>query len=455
LGFKYIKNSENTLTHGVIPLRKAALKIIDHGIYGGDPGIGTFKKVYIEDDTLHVGEKKFDLSTIGRIFVLGTGKGSYPIASALEDILGDKIYKGFLAVKKGETRRLKRIEVMEAGHPIPDENSIEAGRRLIALADEVQAGDLAFLAVTGGCSALSISPPGEVTLEDYQRLTDLLLGSGAIIRDINAVRKHLCQLKGGRFVSRVQPGTALTLTLDTQPKGMLWPDMSLPDISTFADALNVLKDTGIWDKVPASARKYLAEGLKHPEWETLKSLENMNAYLVSVGDQIQACESAAKKAAELGFKAHILSTSIQGEAVVAGRVLAGLTREIILRDRPFQAPCALISSGEMTVSLGNKIGLGGPNQEFVLSFASEIEPLERFTCASVDTDGTDGPTEIAGGISDGMTFERIKKMGLNVDHFLKEHTSTDLLGKLQDQIITGHTGTNVLNLRLVLVAPKK
>ncbi len=452
--FAYIKNGDALLSHGVKGLRQAALDVIDHGILGGDPGRGTLKAVRLDGNRLHVGTLQFDLASIDKIYVLGSGKGSFPIAEALENILGDRIHKGFLAVKKGETRRLKRIEVLEAGHPLPDENSMDAGRRLLALADEAGENDLVFLAITGGCSALSICPPEGVTLAEYQRLTDLLLGSGAIIRDINAVRKHLCRLKGGRFVARVQPAMAVTLTLDTQPKGMLWPDMSLPDQSTFTDALNVLHDRGIWDRTPASVRSYLKDGLQHPEWETLKSLGDMKAYLISVGDQIKMCESAAKRAAELGYEPHILSTSIQGEAADVARVMAGMAREIILRDRPFKAPCALISGGEMTVTLSSGAGRGGPNQEFALMFASEIEPLERFACAAVDSDGTDGPTDIAGGVSDGRTFARAMEAGVNVLKYLKEHASSEPLEAMNDHIVTGHTGTNVLNLRVVLVGPK-
>ena len=449
--FVYIKNSDILLSHGETKLRQDALDIIDHGIQGGDPGAGTRQAVCLKNQILRVGTHAFDLDNIGRIYVVGSGKGSYPIARALEEILGDRIHKGFLSVKKGEKRRLKYIDMMESGHPLPDENSLEAGRRMIALADEACEDDLVFLAITGGCSALSICPPEGVTLEEYQLLTDILLGSGAIIRDINTVRKHLCQLKGGRFIARVQPATAVTLTLDTQPKGMLWPDMSLPDSSTFADALKVLELTDTWERVPETIKIYLKEGLAHPEWETLKSLENMNAYLISVGDQILACEKAARRAGDLGFKPHILSTSIQGEAIEAGRIFAGLTREIVLRNRPFKSPCALISSGEMTVNLGGKTGEGGPNQEFVLSFATEIDPLKGFACASVDTDGTDGPTDIAGGLIDDGTYARAKELGLNINDYMKEHASSIPLKKLMSHIVTGHTGTNVLNLRVVLV----
>ncbi len=453
--FYYLKNGSQLLSHGEADLRRAALDVLDRGILGGDPGRGTRKAVSLHGDRLRAGDLEIDLGTVNRIFVLGVGKGSYPIAEALEEILGSRINKGFLAVKKGETRRLKHIEVLEAGHPLPDENSLEAGRRLLALAREAGEGDLVFLAITGGCSALSICPPEGVSLADYQQVTDQLLGSGAIIRDINAVRKHLCQLKGGRFVAQVQPAMGITLTLDTQPKGMLWPDMSLPDQSTFLDALEVLHTTGVWERAPQSVKSFLNDGLHHPEWETLKTLDGLKAHLVSVGDQIRACENAARRAAELGYEPHILSTSIQGEASQVARVMAGLTREIILRDRPFKTPCALISGGEMTVSLGDKPGRGGPNQEFALHFATEIEPLQGFVCAAVDSDGTDGPTDIAGGISDGRTMARAAELKVDLAAYLKEHASSEALEKLDDPIITGHTGTNVLNIRVVLVDPRQ
>jgi len=451
--FKYIKNTAELLSHGNTELRAKVLDILEAGLAGADPGPGTYESVKLTRDYLLINQVKYDLDKIGKIYVVGSGKGSFPIAEALENILGSRIHKGFLVVKKGDRRRLKRIEVMEAGHPIPDENSVVGARKILKIITEAGDNDIVFAAITGGCSALTVLLPDNVTLSEYQELTALLLGSGAIIRDINAVRKHICRLKGGRLVGYIQPAASITLTLDTQPKGMLWPDMSLPDGSTFADAIDVLKTKNIWDNVSSSIRDHLLKGTKDPEMETLKSLNNMKAQIVSVSDQIITCEAAAHRARQLGFEPIILSTSIQGEAADVGTCFAGIVREIVVRNRPFAAPCVLISGGETTVTLGSNAGFGGPNQELVLAFALEMEGPEskKVVCLSVDTDGTDGPTDIAGGIVDSHTQETAEKMGLVIKEHLTTHDSSELMNRLKDAIVTGHTGTNVLNLRIIAV----
>jgi len=275
-----------------------------------------------------VGKKEYDLRHINHIYVVGAGKGALSIAESLENILGSYIHKGIVAVKKGDKRRLERIEVIEAGHPIPDENSIAGANRILELASTAGEGELVFTAITGGSSALAALPPRGIKLEEMQQLTDLLLKSGAPIRDINAVRKHLSQLGGGLLVSHIQPAEAITLTLDTGAKDLPWPDMCLPDPSTFQDAIDVLKYYELWDSVSASIRHYLSEGREKPEMETVKSFAGMKAIMVSVASPAGACEAAAKQAKELGYIPAILSTHIDGEASVIGRCLAGIAREI-------------------------------------------------------------------------------------------------------------------------------
>ena len=446
-----IKNRQRLLSHGNRKLREHALEIIEAGIKAANPGLGTQKIIRLEGNSLVVGNRRYDLDKIRHIYVVGAGKGAFPIAESLEKILGDLIYRGVVSVKKGEKRRLKKIEIIEAGHPLPDENSLMAAQKILALAKAAGEGDLVFAAVTGGSSALATLPPKGITLEEIKQLTDSLLKSGAAIRDINAVRKHLCQLKGGLLVKHIQPAEAITLTLDTAPKDILWPDMCLPDPTTFQDALDVLKKFNLEDVVSSSIKRYLREGRENPELETVKSFEGMKATLFGVANQVIACEAAASRAGESGYNPAILSTSIAGEAAIVGICLAGIAREIIRKKRPFSPPCALISSGETTVKVAGNGGVGGRNQEFVLSFAQELGAENKACCASVDTDGTDGPTDIAGGIVDGETLTRAKNLGVNINSYLKNHDSSTALAALEDAIVTGHTGTNVLDLRVILI----
>ncbi|MCE5263708.1 MAG: DUF4147 domain-containing protein [Deltaproteobacteria bacterium] len=440
--------------HGQTAVRRDALSIIREGIHGAAPDLGTRAVVRREGDRLRVGELTFALNAFDHIYVIGAGKGSFPIAAALEAILGERLTGGVVVVKEGEKRRLSRIEILEAGHPIPNEASVTGAQRVLDVARRAGERDLVFAAVTGGASALITLPPAGVTLADIQEVNSLLLKCGGTIRDINTVRKHLCLLKGGRLVAHIQPAQAVTLTLDTSPEGLPWPDLCLADPSTFQDAINVLNLFDIWNAVSPAIRAYLEEGLHRPEWETVKSLDGFKAVLLSVGSPVSACEAAAEAARELGYRPVILASNLEGESIDAGICLAGIAKEVARYERPFERPCALITAGETTVTIHGPHGKGGPNQEVALAFASKLGKRMNICCVSIDTDGTDGPTEVAGGISDGQTMERAQALGLNVAEHLRRHDSSSALNRLGDAIVTGHTGTNVMNLRVIVIGPE-
>ena len=264
-------NYEKLWDHGNRKLRKVALDIAEAGIKSVIPYDRTKEYVSISDCSLRVADRVFDLDKIGKIYVVGVGKGSFPIAQALDEILGKRIEEGFVVVKEGEKRRLKNIEVFESSHPFPDQRSVEGALRIKSILDKAKENDIVFAAVTGGSSALVNMPAGNITIDEMQITNKLLLQCGADIVQMNAVRKHLCNLKGGRLVQYGQPAMVITFTLDTNTPGMPWPDLSLPDPSTFQDAVTVLHDFNLWDKVPASVRERLEYGLAHPEVETLKN----------------------------------------------------------------------------------------------------------------------------------------------------------------------------------------
>jgi glycerate 2-kinase len=446
-----IKNRDSLLSHGKKELREYVLDIAEAGISGGDPGHGTYKMVKCSETSLCIGDRCIDLNEVNHVYVVGMGKGAFPIAEALESILGDRLFSGLVVVKKGEKRRLKRITITEGGHPIPDENSVAGARKILEIADQAGPKDLVFVAVTGGASALATVCPDGITLADIQKTNELLLNSGAPIRHMNTVRKHLCLLKGGRLVSRIQPAEAITLTLDTRPKGMLWPDVSLPDETTFQDAIEVLNFYDLWAAAPDAVKSYLTEGTRHPELETLKRLEGIKSSIFYVGSPLGVLSSAAKRAEDLGYRAHILATNIHGESLSSGICLAGIANEVLLRNRPFPAPCALLSGGETTTVVNANCGIGGPNQEFILGFAGEVEEADNMAAIALDTDGTDGPTQIAGGIIDGETLRRAKILGIDIKKYLKNHDSSTALSLLDDAILTGNTGTNMKNLRIILI----
>lgn len=449
-------NYEELTNHGNREERKAALAIAEAGIRSVIPYTRTKEYVSIKGDELHVADKVFQLGELKHIYVVGAGKGSFPIAQALDEVLGDKITEGFVVVKEGEHRRLPHIQIFESSHPFPDERSVIGAKGILQICDKAGKDDLVFAAVTGGSSALVNLPVGEVTIEDMQLTNKLLLQCGADIVQMNAVRKHLCGIKGGRLVQHAQPAMVITFTLDTNTPGMPWPDLCLPDPSTFQDAIDVLRSNGLWNKVPQSVRNRLLDGQAHHEKETLKSLDGMRTALYSVGNQRIACGAAAAKARELGYTPYVLSSCIDGEAKDVGIFLAGMTNEVLQGEHPaLPAPCALISGGETTITIVGRPEKGGPNQESVFGFSKKLRVRDNMAFVCIDTDGTDGPTNMAGGISDGYSKEAMKKANIDYQDIFTKHGTYAALNTLHDGIYTGNTGTNVMNLRVVVISKKK
>ncbi|WP_101910394.1 glycerate kinase type-2 family protein [Marasmitruncus massiliensis] len=445
------KNYEKLTVKGQQKERIDALDIIESGIRRAVPYTETLKLLEVSKDRLRIGGREYLLSEIGNIYVVGVGKGSFPIAQALDEKLGSRIEKGLVVVKEGEKRRLSHIDVFESSHPIPDERSIVAAKEMVKILAEAKKGDIVFAAITGGSSAMANMPADPITIDELKALNVMLLKCGASIGKINAVRKHICQIKGGRLLEYAAPAKIITLTLNTAPPDMPWPDMCLPDPTTYQDAIEMLQEYRLWDQIAPSIRNRLEKGLRGEVSETVKSLDAFDCSLYSVADPRSCCEAAAKKAEELGYHTMLLSTTLEGEAKDLGIVLAGIATEAARFGRPVKTPCAIISGGETTVTINGTYGDGGPNQETALGFSTKWYLDVPVACASIDTDGTDGPCMIAGGIVDGLTKARAEKMGLSINNALNTHDASNALRLLEDEIITGHTGTNVMNLRVVVV----
>jgi len=448
----YIMNTQELISHGDKKGRKIVLSIIESALQGVDPYERAKEIISIDQNMLQLERYIYDLKKINNIYVIGAGKGSFKIAQALEEILGKRIRAGAVVIKKGDKRRLSKIKIIEASHPTPDEMSIVGAKSIIKIAKLAKEEDLVLAAFTGGSSALIELPADNISLDDLVIVNDLLLESGAIIQEINTVRKHISTIKGGLLVQDyVRPAEMVTLTLNTSPEGMPWPDLSYPDPSTFQDAIEVLKRYDLIDRVPKRILNRLELGMEKPEMETPKNFGNYEIKVVGLANQAKACEAALKKANKLGFNAAILGTHIEGEAKDVGIVMAGIAKEIYKKRRPFDLPCVLISGGETTVSIKEKHGSGGPNQEMSLSIGSKISGFKGIIAACIDTDGTDGPTGAAGGIVDSLTMERANQQNIDILEKLKLHDSATALLSLNDAIITGHTGTNVMDLRVILV----
>jgi len=448
-----IKNSDELTSHGNVIGRRLVLDIIEYALEAMDPKEQVKKLVRIENsDVLKVGNLEYSLSKVGNIYVLGAGKGSVFIAEALEEVLGDKIKDGIIVEKRGQGRKLKRIKVIEGGHPLPDKTGYEAAQSIVSLAKDAREGDLVFVCITGGASALLPLPAEGITLEDKIKVTDMLLKCGARIDEINAVRNHISLLKGGRLAQYIHPAQIINFIVIDEVAGLPWGP-TVPDTSTFKDAIYVLKKYNLYDKIPLTIKNHLERGLRDKSLETPKpsDFKGMKVHNFILGNAEMVCEAADKRARELGLNSMILSTMIEGESKDVGIVLAGIAKEIAKNRRPIAPPCAVICGGETTVTITGEAGEGGRNQELALSFSTMIKGNERIVFASVATDGTDGPTDIAGGLVDGYTIDRAEELGLDINEHIVRHNSSYVLKKLGDAIYTGLTRTNVMDLRVFIV----
>ena len=447
LHWRQVQNRDHILGHGPSRLRADAVDIIEHGIRAADPYRATLSLLKLDGDLLRVGSLEYDLRDRENIYVVGAGKATQAIAMALEAILADRITDGVVILKRGETHRLQKIRIMEAGHPVPDEDSYRGAQQIVRLARGAGPRDLVFSAITGGSSALMIWPAEGISVNDKRLLHEILLWSGASIREINAVRKHTSRIKGGLLGLEVLPAELINLTVSDvvgDPLDYI-TGPTVPDTSTYADAWRTVDKYSLWDRVPESVRDYLKRG---PEIETPKNYpRDHSTYIVVPGDT--ACLGAVDRCRQLGYETRLLTTEIEGESHEQGALFVSRAFSLVQDTKAI----AVVAGGETTVAIDGEHGQGGPNQEFALSAALAIAGHESTVVVSVDTDGTDGPTDASGGIVDEASLERAKQAGLDPETLLRQHATRALLEITGDLIITGPTGTNVNNLMVLLVEP--
>lgn len=398
---------------------------------------------------------EFPLADFDRIFVVAVGKAAADMAYALEEILGERLEEGLAVTKHSHrTRELRRIRVIEAAHPIPDETSLAAAEQIRALLSGLNARDLLIVAVSGGASALLIAPASPVTLADKQETTGLLLQAGASIFELNAVRKHLSMLKGGRMAALAYPATVLTVLLSDvigDRLDVIGSGPTAPDYSTFPDAIAVLNKYRLLSHVPVRVREYLDTGARGMCPESPKPGNRIfrQVHHVVVGSNRLALEAARSAAKELGYRTLLLSGSMQGETREVARVHAEILREAVSSGNPVRPPACILSGGETTVTVAGK-GKGGRNQEFALAAAISLAGVPNAVVLSAGTDGTDGPTDAAGAIASGTTLGRADRAGLDANLHLRENNSYLFFESLGDLIRTGPTGTNVMDIHLLL-----
>lgn len=436
-------------------LRRDALSIFRASLAAADPGKAVTRAVTLSGETLRVGTRRYRLGQYDRIVVLGAGKASAAMAKALERILGSRIATGLINTKYGHLAKLKRIELNECGHPVPDQQGIDGARRIAALADSCGARDLVFCLISGGASALTPLPAPPITLEEKQAATKLLLACGATIHEINSVRKHISDIKGGQLARLAAPATVVALMLSDvigDSLDVIGSGPTAPDMSTFASAWAVFEKYGIAGRLPAAVSDRFRAGMAGEIAETPKSGDACfrKTQNLIVGSNRLAVDAAAKRARELGYKTVVLSTLIEGETKDVAAMHAAIARETLLSGRPAKPSVCLISGGETTVTIRGE-GLGGRNQEFALAAALALDGIAGVVAFSGGTDGTDGPTDAAGAIADGATVARAQVLGRNPAAALAANDSYRFFEALGDLVKTGPTGTNVMDVRLMLV----
>ncbi len=438
-------------------LRKDAKELFRAGINAVDAGNAVARHLSLDADSnvLRVGGlQPVPLGGFKRVFVVGAGKAAASMASAVEDVIYPVFLpRGVVNVKYGHTLpRPRFIALNECGHPLPDDAGVAGSRSIEQILDQLTESDLLFVVVSGGASALLPAPAPGITLEEKRCTTDLLLRSGADIYELNAVRKHLSTLKGGQLAARASRATVISLILSDvigDRLDVIGSGLTVPDSSTFEDAVKVLKKYDLLEKVPAPVLERLMSGLHRLIAETPKDGISQRARNLIVASNMHAIEAAAQAARALGYRTVILSSTVQGETREVSGVHAAILREAITSGNPMEPPVCLLSGGETTVTVRGA-GKGGRNQEFALAAAIAIAGLPNAVILAAGTDGTDGPTDAAGAIVDGTTVARALSMGLSPADFLSRNDSYPILDALGELLKTGSTGTNVMDLNLML-----
>ncbi len=440
-------------------LRTAVRAILGQALGAADPARLVLRGLRLHRGAIEVAGVRHPLGR-GRVVVVAAGKAAVPMARAAEQALGRRLWGG-VAVSTTEQGPLRRIRLLAAGHPVPDERGLAASREVEALAAGLSREDLLLVLLSGGASALLPAPAAGITLADKALTTRVLMWAGATIHELNAVRKHLSRLKGGGLVRAAHPARVVTLVLSD----VVGDDLStiasgptVPDPSTFADAVEALRRRRVLAQVPEAVRRRLEEGARGAVEETPKPGDPLfrHSAVRIVGSNRLSVESAAREARRRGFRPLVLTTRLEGEAREAARVLVAVLRECVESGRPARPPLCLLAGGETTVTVRGD-GQGGRNQELAVAAA---EALAAFpvpaVVACLATDGIDGASDAAGGVVDDQTTARAASAGLApASAFLAANDSRNYLGPLGDLIVTGPTGTNVMDLVVALAGRRQ
>lgn len=436
-------------------LRGVAEAAFNDALLAADPEEAVHRHFRMREGMLRVGDVDYFLGQFNRAFLIGAGKASVRMATAVERILGSKLSGGLVICPHGSAGRLKDVLVREGGHPLPDEDGVRATEEMLELVEPLGERDLVVCVLSGGGSALMAAPVEGVDVGDLQRMTKLMLGSGMTIHEINTVRKHLSRVKGGRLAEKIHPATCITLVLSDvigDNVEVIASGPTAPDPTTFADAIAALERRGLWIQTPASVRDALTAGEEGKLPETPKPgdeiFKRVNHQVVGSNRlSLIACE---QKAHRMGMNTMVLSSSVKGESREIAHFYAALAREIRERHSPIKPPCCLIAGGETTVTLRGS-GAGGRCQELALALALELADVPGTVFLAAGTDGVDGASDAAGAYADSGTLERARSKNLDPAAALAGNDSYNFFKAMGDLVTTGPTGTNVMDIHLLLI----
>lgn len=459
-----IRNAEALLSHGDAASRRIVLDITEKTLQALDAGVRIRSIMSLDGSMLRIGTKMWDLDRYDNVYMLGAGKACNHMAMAVDDILGDRLTKGIVIVKIAEeTDHYQHTDAYVGGHPLPNQAGYEACQKILALVDQAGPRDLFLAVISGGSSALMSCPREGITLDDEIRTTDVMLKSGAGIYEVNAVRRHISAMNGGMLAARIQSrgaeliGIGISDAVGNPPTadiGIPRTDYAStpigPDRTTLDDARRVIREYNVRDRLPENVVRFLDEA--GPEQETPKAFPRNTYYVLNTVPD--SCRIAQKICAEMGLRSIILTSFLEGESRDAGTFFASIAREAQTFGNPLDPPFVVLSSGETTTKITDNReirGHGGPGQELTLSFAITAAKTQGACMLSIDSEGTDGTTPVAGGICDSTSLACAERNGVDVYDALRGHACYEALEAMGDTVFTGNTGTNLCDFNVMYV----
>ena len=461
-----IRNRDELLAHGVADSRRVVLDVTEKVLRQLDAYERLKTFIRLDGDILQVGNRQWDLSRKRHVYVFSAGKAANHMAMAMDEILGNRLTRGVATVKiVEETDHYANTEVFIGGHPLPNHEGVRGSRRMLEIVDAAASDDLFIFCMSGGSTALLAYPVDGITLEEKMAATDTMLKSNIRVMDVNTVRGHISQMNRGRLGQRIEARGAEMIGINIWD-ALDWPPIEDygepvtmrgtpigPDYSTFDDAKRIIREHGLVGKLPKSVEDYIFNGTEAQE--TPKTIRRATYFMLNILSD--SCKYAAEAAEEMGIRHTILTTSLEGESRDAGMFHAAVAKEAQRFHRPIQPPCLIFSAGETSTRIPDNReirGHGGPSQELVTGFAIVAREIPGACMLSIDTEGTDGTTNVAGGITDSETYKQAAAEGIDLQEALRGHATHEALQKLGCTVYTGNTGTNLCDFNVLYIPGK-